>query len=48
MRGGDIASNAFAVGDVGDHHPRPFRGQRQRIVPPDALGAAGDDRSAAR
>ena len=33
-----------AVLDIGDHHARAFGGERQRIMPADALGAAGDDR----
>ena len=44
MAGGDFSCDLLAVGDVGDHHARAFRSQRLRIVPADALGAAGDDR----
>src|SRR5262249_28306761 len=32
-----------AVGNVGDHHPRAFGGERLNVMPPDAPGAAGDD-----
>ena len=41
---GDFLGELAAVGDVGDHHARAFGGERLRIMPADALGAAGDDR----
>ena len=44
MTAGDFRSKILAVGNVGDHHTRAFGGERLRIMPADALGAAGDDR----
>ncbi len=44
MPPGDFRGQLLAVGDVGDHHARAFGGERLRIMPADALGAAGDDR----
>src|SRR5664280_523343 len=44
MAAGDFRGKVLAVGDVGDHHARAFGGERLRIMPADALGAAGDDR----
>ena len=43
MAAGDFRREILAVGDVGDHHARAFGGERLRIMPADALGAAGDD-----
>jgi hypothetical protein len=44
----DLGGKLAAVGDVGDHNLGAFRRQRARIMRADALGPAGDDRSAAR
>ncbi len=44
MAAGDFLGKSAAVGDIGDHHARAFGGERLRIVPADALGAASDDR----
>ena len=44
---GDFRGELLAVGDVGDHDARAFGGERLRIVPADAPGAAGDDRDLA-
>ena len=41
--GGDLLRYLLAVGDIGDHDARAFGGERQRIVPADALGSAGDN-----
>jgi hypothetical protein len=43
MRQRDFAGYLIAIGDVSDHHARALSGQRLRIMPPDALGTAGDD-----
>ena len=43
MAAGDFRGELLAVGDVGDHHARALGGERLRIMPADALGAAGDD-----
>ena len=48
MAAGDFLGQLLAVGDVGDHHARAFGGERLRIMPADALGAAGDDRGFSR
>ena len=47
MLGGDLRGELLAVGDVGDHDAGALGGERLRVVPADALGAAGDDRGAA-
>jgi NADP-dependent 3-hydroxy acid dehydrogenase YdfG len=39
----EFAGYLIAIGDVSDHHARALSGQRLRIMPPDALGTAGDD-----
>ena len=44
---GDLVRHVLAVGEVGDHQPRALGGKRLRIVPADALGAAGDNGDAA-
>ena len=41
--GRDLLRRLFCTRDIGDHDARAFRCQRLRIMPPDALGAAGDD-----
>ena len=43
----DFFGQLLAVGDVGDHQARAFGGEPVRIVPADALGAAGEERDAA-
>ena len=40
---GDRVRQLRAIGDVGNHQPRALCGERQRIMPADTLGAAGDD-----
>ena len=42
-----LLRDRLAVGDIGDHQPRALRGKRPRIMPANALGAAGQDRHAA-
>ena len=44
---GDLVRHVLAVGKIGDHQPRALGGKRLRIVPADALGAAGDNGDAA-
>ena len=43
MAAGDFLGKRAAIGDVGNHHLGAFGGERLRIVPADALGAAGND-----
>jgi hypothetical protein len=43
MLGGDFLRDLLAVGNIGDHDARAFGGERQRIVPADALRSAGDN-----
>src|SRR5262249_49546773 len=45
--GRDLLRELAAVGDIGDHDARALGGEGERIVPADALGAAGHDRGAA-
>ena len=43
----DLFGKLLAVGDIGDHQARAFGGQPVRVMPADALGAAGEQRDAA-
>jgi hypothetical protein len=41
---GDRIRNLGAIGNVGDHQSRALGGERQRIMPAETLGTAGDNR----
>src|SRR5262245_11338640 len=47
VSGGDLGGERGAISDVGDHDLGALGRERLRVMAPDAVGAAGDDRTAA-